>query len=40
MNSDWIINLNMKHVEGNIEENLNDLGFGDNFSYKSPSTEF
>lgn len=30
----------MKHVEGNIEENLNDLGFGNNFSYKSTSTEF
>ena len=30
----------MKHVEGNIEENLNDLGFGNNFSYKSTITEF
>ena len=35
-NSKWIIDLNVKHktiklLEGNLEENLGDLGYGDDF---------
>ena len=44
INSKWIIDLRVncktKFPEDNIEENLGDLGFGNDFLYKTPKSQY